>query len=84
MSQKLLPNKNHKIFLEEMCNLINDYDKLNNFRNEDEVSEMLNNRIPKILNNFDKSNDAFLPVATLLYNIFEGIGTVIKLIKMEE
>lgn len=78
---KLIPNKNHKKFLKELCLLIKDYEKISDFRNKEEITMMLSDRLPKILNNFDKNDPVYPALATLLIDIFKNMGVVIKFIK---
>lgn len=80
-AQKLVPNKNHKTLLKELCGLITDYGKLNDLRNKEEVTALLLNRVPKILNNFDKSDPSYPAIEGLLSDIIENLGIVIKLAK---
>lgn len=84
MPKGIMPNKNHKIFLSELCNLIKDYSKIKNFRDKNEVLAMLEVRIPLILNNFDKNSQEYEAVAVLLFDVFENLGTIVKFIKDSE
>ena len=81
--KKLLPNKNHKIFLKELCALINDFYKVSDYRNNQEVLDMLKKRLPLLLNNFDKTDPMFEPVASMLTDVFKNLSTVIKFIREE-
>lgn len=81
MNERLIPKKNHKAFLAEMCKLFKAYHEIKNLRNKDEISTMLVEHLPKILNNFDRSSPDYKAVETILFGIFEDIGVVIKFIK---
>ncbi len=83
MSQKLVPNKNHKKFTKELCGLINAYSGVENIRNEEEVRLILKERLPLIFNNFDKNHVMFEPTASILTDALQSLGTVMKFIKEE-
>ena len=84
MASRLVPNKNHKAFLKELCASIKDYDSIKDFRNKEELAEMLKNRLPHLFSNFDKSDPMFEPVSMILYDIFQNLGTVIKFVKEDQ
>lgn len=82
--RKLVPTKNHKKFFKELCLLIKDYEKISDFRDKDEISKMLINRLPPIINNFDKDSPLYDSIRILLVDIFKNLGIVIKFIKENE
>ncbi len=83
MTYKLVPNKNHKKFLKELTNLIKDYGNVEDFRNKEEIASILKERLPALFNNFDKQHEMFEPVSTILVEMLQNLGTVLKFIKEE-
>lgn len=79
--QKLAPNKNHKKFLSELCLLLKDFGKITDYRDKETVYKLLEERIPPILNNFDKSHEQYEPVSLLLTDTLENLLTILKFIK---
>lgn len=81
---KIIPSKNHKKFLSEVCTLIKDLNGIGDLRDRKAIDALLIDSIPKICNNFDKSSEEYKAIEILLLDIFENLTTILRFVKASE
>ena len=73
--------KNQKNFVREVTLLIKGLADLPDLKNSERVKELLEEAVPKIMNNFTKSDPEYPVIQSTLFDSIEGLAIVLKFCK---
>jgi uncharacterized membrane-anchored protein len=75
--------KNQKNFVREVTLLIKGLADLPDLKNSERVKELLEESVPKMMNNFDKQAPEYGVIQSTLFDSIEGLAIVLKFCKKD-